>query len=85
MVVLNEGDVYAGLAMLSRGLPPSLDSSEADNLLRLAGVEDLRTTISQIRTSSALETDRLDDALIDAVRLHVCRSLAERRALSSSE
>lgn len=71
--------------MLSGGLPPSLDPSEADNLLRLAGVEDLRVAVSQVRTYSSSTTDRLDDALIDAVRLYVCRSLAERRALSSSE
>lgn len=71
--------------MLSGGLPPSLDPSEADNLLRLAGVEDLRMAVSQVRTYSSSTTDRLDDALIDAVRLYVCRSLAERRALSSSE
>lgn len=71
--------------MLSGGLPPSLDPSEADNLLRLAGVEDLRMAVSQVRTYSSSMTDRLDDALIDAVRLYVCRSLAERRALSSSE
>jgi len=63
--------------MLSGGLPSSLDSSEAGNLLRLAGVEDLWMTVSQVRTISSLITDRLDDALIDAVRLHVCRSLAE--------
>jgi hypothetical protein len=49
VVELIEGEVV----VLSGGLPRSLcaESSEMDNFLRLAGVEDLRTIVSEVRTS----------------------------------
>jgi len=73
--------------VLRGGLPRSLsaESSEVDNLLRLAGVEQLQIVVSRHQDILSFTTHRVDDASSDAMRLDDCRNFTTRRALSSSE